>query len=251
MFFAETDMLPGEDEAADVPAGYTLVSLPRKPLMTGSRRGGGIALLIRDTFMFKKSELSSADILVLDMGTARLIGAYIPPESSRWEGWTDVEPFLKLWDTISLCIQSADKHVALLTDINARTGSLQSGAEWAKKWKRISADLDIKINSRGRAVMRECELNGLCILNGTSLETASPGRMTSWQTAGESVITYAMVSESLLPFVRKFEVACPAAIKDDDWADHMHMRRHCIHTNSGCNTATPGNTECRRFCPDR
>ncbi|KAJ7837837.1 hypothetical protein B0H13DRAFT_2367929 [Mycena leptocephala] len=29
MFFAETDMLPGEDEAADVPAGYTLVSLPR------------------------------------------------------------------------------------------------------------------------------------------------------------------------------------------------------------------------------
>jgi hypothetical protein len=33
MFFAETDMLPGEDESADVPEGYTLVSLPRKPLV--------------------------------------------------------------------------------------------------------------------------------------------------------------------------------------------------------------------------
>ncbi|KAJ7077515.1 hypothetical protein B0H15DRAFT_955018 [Mycena belliarum] len=54
MFFAETDMLPGEDEAAEVPLGYTLVSLPRTPRMDGSRRGGGVALLIRDSFTFKK-----------------------------------------------------------------------------------------------------------------------------------------------------------------------------------------------------
>ncbi|KAJ7760068.1 hypothetical protein DFH07DRAFT_957723 [Mycena maculata] len=31
MFFAETDMLPGEEDAADIPRGYTVVSLPRKP----------------------------------------------------------------------------------------------------------------------------------------------------------------------------------------------------------------------------
>jgi hypothetical protein len=89
----------------------------------------GVVEASRQSFTFRKSELSSPDILVLDMGTVWLIGAYIPPESSRWERWTDVEPFLKLWETIALCTQSADKHVALLTDINARTGSLQSGTE--------------------------------------------------------------------------------------------------------------------------
>jgi hypothetical protein len=41
------DMVPGEDEPAVVPEGYTLVSLPRKPLMNGSSHGGGVALLIR------------------------------------------------------------------------------------------------------------------------------------------------------------------------------------------------------------
>ncbi|KAJ7913099.1 hypothetical protein B0H13DRAFT_1874165 [Mycena leptocephala] len=40
MFFAETDMLPGEEDAADVPAGYILICLPRKPLLNNSRRGG-------------------------------------------------------------------------------------------------------------------------------------------------------------------------------------------------------------------
>ncbi|KAJ7161637.1 hypothetical protein C8R46DRAFT_1283929 [Mycena filopes] len=161
MFFAETDMLPGEDEPADVPLGYTLLSLPRRPLMNGSRRGGGVALLIRDTFTFQKSNLSSPDILVLDMGTMWLIGAYIPPESSRWEGWTNAEPLQKLWETVALCVQSEDKHVALLSDINARTGSLQASStrsvEWAKRWARKSADPDKKINTRGRSVIKEYE----------------------------------------------------------------------------------------------
>ncbi|KAJ7144354.1 hypothetical protein C8R44DRAFT_865290 [Mycena epipterygia] len=60
MFFAETDMLPGEDEATDVPVGYTLISLPRKPRMTGSRRGGGVPLLGPGHFYFNKipSELA-------------------------------------------------------------------------------------------------------------------------------------------------------------------------------------------------
>jgi hypothetical protein len=83
MFFAETDMLPGEDEPADVPQGYKLLSLPRKPALSAQRRGGGIALIIRDSLDFTKSNLSSPDILVLDMGSIWLIGAYIPPVSSR------------------------------------------------------------------------------------------------------------------------------------------------------------------------
>jgi hypothetical protein len=65
MFFAETDMLPGEEHAADVPSGYTLVSHPRKPLLNNSRRGGGIALIIRDTFKFTKSKLARPTFLYL------------------------------------------------------------------------------------------------------------------------------------------------------------------------------------------
>ncbi|KAF8185219.1 hypothetical protein K438DRAFT_1973936 [Mycena galopus ATCC 62051] len=73
MFFSETDMLPGEEETADVPIGYTLISLPRKPRSRDQRRGGGVALLIRNTFTFTQSELNSRDILVLDMGSIWLI----------------------------------------------------------------------------------------------------------------------------------------------------------------------------------
>ncbi|KAJ7161530.1 hypothetical protein C8R46DRAFT_1222633 [Mycena filopes] len=91
MLFAETDMLPGEDESADVPRGYVLVSLPRKPRLHETRRGGAVALLIRENIQFTQSPLSSPDILVLDLDFMWLIGAYIPPTTSRWEAQKRVE----------------------------------------------------------------------------------------------------------------------------------------------------------------
>ncbi|KAJ7936625.1 hypothetical protein B0H13DRAFT_1853359 [Mycena leptocephala] len=54
MFFAETDMLPGGDETMDVPEGYTLLSLPRMPTLSAQRRGGAIALIIRDNIEFNE-----------------------------------------------------------------------------------------------------------------------------------------------------------------------------------------------------
>lgn len=133
MIFAETDMLPGEEESANVPRGYTLVSLPRKPRLQTNRRGGGVALLIRDDIEFVKSHLSSSDILVLDLGSMWLIGAYIPPVTSRWQNWTDVNPFEQLWETVALCTRSEEKHVALLTDINGRM-ALEQAASMQDEW---------------------------------------------------------------------------------------------------------------------
>jgi hypothetical protein len=176
MFFAETDMLPGEEDPADVPRGYSLVSLPRKPRLQTNRRGGGIALLIRDNIEFVKSRLSSPDILVVDLGSMWVIGAYIPPVTSGWQGWTDVEPIEQLWETVALCTPNMDKPVLLLTDINGRTGSRQVG-RFSAAWPRNSSD--VKENTRGLAILEECEKYGLCILNGTSFETVSPGRYTS------------------------------------------------------------------------
>jgi hypothetical protein len=127
---------------------------------------------------------------------------------------------------MALCTQSCDKYVALLSDINSRTGALQAALpwpDWAEDWERTSSDPDEKINTRGRALVEDCTLYNLCILNGPSLETASPGRFTSWQPAGQSVIDYAIVSQNLLPLVRKFHVELPTEDEDEDYSDHMRI----------------------------
>jgi hypothetical protein len=201
MFFAETDMLPGEEDPADVPRGYSLVSLPRKPRLQTNRRGGGIALLIRDNIEFVKSRLSSPDIPVVDLGSMWVIGAYIPPVTSRWQGWTDVEPIEQLWETVALCTPNMDKPVLLLTDINGRTGSRQVG-RFSAAWPRNSSD--VKENTRGLAILEECEKYGLCILNGTSFETVSPGRYTSHQPRGQSTIDYGFVQRVCCRWSRVF-----------------------------------------------
>ncbi|KAJ7158973.1 hypothetical protein C8R43DRAFT_829926, partial [Mycena crocata] len=104
---------------------------------------------------------------------------------------------------VSLCTQSEDKHVALLTDINGRTASEQV-PRFEILWPRSSHDE--KGDTCGHEVLDESDTHGLCILNGTAMEKASPGRLTSWQPNGESTIDYAMVSESLIPFVKEFHV---------------------------------------------
>lgn len=73
------------------------------------------------------------------------------------------------------------------------------------------------------------------ILNGTSLETASPGRFTSYQIGGESVINYAIVSDSVLPFVQNLHVELPTEDEDDDWADHMRI---CVTFDASVFTTT-------------
>ncbi|KAF8210029.1 hypothetical protein K438DRAFT_198534 [Mycena galopus ATCC 62051] len=55
MFFSETDLLPGEEKTGDFPVRYTLISLPHKPRSRNQRCGGGVALLICNTFTFTKS----------------------------------------------------------------------------------------------------------------------------------------------------------------------------------------------------
>jgi hypothetical protein len=57
IFFAETDMLLGED-AADVPRSFKIISLPRNPRLQTGRRGSGIAVLIREDIEFVKTNLN-------------------------------------------------------------------------------------------------------------------------------------------------------------------------------------------------
>jgi hypothetical protein len=54
---------------------------------------------------------------------------------------------------MAICAQSEDKPIALLGDINARIGQLQStlplrGPEWEELWRRLSSDPNEKANAR-------------------------------------------------------------------------------------------------------
>jgi hypothetical protein len=173
-----------------------------------------------------------------------LIGAYIPPVTSRWQGWTDVEPIQQLWETVALCTPNSEKPVLLLTDINGRTGS-QQVESFEEAWPRNSSDPTE--NSRGRAILEECEKYGLCILNGTSLETTSPGRFTSHQPRGKSTIDYGFVSEALLPLVRNFHVECPTPDPKDDWADHTRI---CVTLDAAAITRTTVPVSVRQSMPN-
>ncbi|KAJ6527688.1 hypothetical protein B0H19DRAFT_1083786 [Mycena capillaripes] len=141
-----------------------------------------------------------------------LIGAYIPPVSSLWQGWTDLEPLQKIWETVALGTQSDDKPIASLGDLNGRTGSLKCSSrevERAQCRKRVSADPDEKSTRVAGELLKT--------------ETSSPGRFTSWQIAVEWVIDYAIVSASLLPLVQKFRIEEPMENADEDWAEHMRI----------------------------
>ncbi|KAJ6449294.1 hypothetical protein C8R45DRAFT_804498, partial [Mycena sanguinolenta] len=86
---------------------------------------------------------------------------------------------------------------------------------------RISSD--DTTNTRGREILHECDRLNLCILNGTRLKTASPGRLTSWQPAGESTIDYTIVSKTLLTLVNQFHVEIPTPDPRDNWVNHMQI----------------------------
>ncbi|KAJ7876699.1 hypothetical protein B0H14DRAFT_2568089 [Mycena olivaceomarginata] len=71
MFFAETDMPPGEDEVVDVPTGSRWFLSPENH----SRRGGGVALFATHLLLSRRN--SAHRILVLDMGPILLRGRQI------------------------------------------------------------------------------------------------------------------------------------------------------------------------------
>ncbi|KAJ7213681.1 hypothetical protein C8J57DRAFT_1255981 [Mycena rebaudengoi] len=123
---AETHLLPDDEDCLLVPRGYYAISISRKVTGPWERHGGGVTAFIRNNIIAKKSVLSSPDILVLDMGTCWLVGAYILPQSSRYQQWTDTAPENKLDETLSLCAAADDtKHMILLLDANARTAAEQ------------------------------------------------------------------------------------------------------------------------------
>jgi hypothetical protein len=105
-----------------------------------------------------------------------------------------------------------------LEDLNGRIGTLQLPS-FEVEWPRLSEDKTV--NTRERAIIAECDSNDLCILNGTSFDTASPGRLTSWQPGGQSTINYALASRNLMPLVKSFHVETKSHRAGEQCGDDM------------------------------
>jgi hypothetical protein len=69
---------------------------------------------------------------------------------------------------------------------------------------------------KGNWLLCTCSDNNLDILNGTEMETASPGALTSFQKMGASVIDYAMVSHSPSSAIDNLHLH----IESMAWSDH-------------------------------
>ncbi|KAF5384196.1 hypothetical protein D9615_003127 [Tricholomella constricta] len=158
--------------------------------------------------------LSSGDIIVLDLGNCYIVGAYILPATSKWEGWTDVDPELRLREVLAVCTVSS-KPVIVMGDLNARTASL-SGSPLHPPCHSSES----MTNTRGRQVLSWVQDFALCILNGMDSEVHTPGRFTSFQPNGQAVVDYAIVSLRALALVLNLEVMEPPKDPDCAWADH-------------------------------
>ncbi|THU77944.1 hypothetical protein K435DRAFT_701204, partial [Dendrothele bispora CBS 962.96] len=85
------------------------------------------------------------------------------------------------------------KSFIVMGDLNGRFGSLMPVQS---SLNRISMD-DV-VNERGKWILQLCDDLHLVPLNGTQYESVSPGRLTSHQYAGSTVIDYVLVSDELV-----------------------------------------------------
>ena len=68
--------------------------------------------------------------------------------------------------------------------------------------------------------MELCTENNIFLINGTTLESISPGCYTSFQSLGSSVIDYAITSKSLVDHVKSLQIDTKTGL---NWSDHAAL----------------------------
>ncbi|KAE9406922.1 hypothetical protein BT96DRAFT_810258, partial [Gymnopus androsaceus JB14] len=128
--------------------------------------------------------------------------------------WSEVDPKDRLAGIIAVALAST-KPLVVMGDLNGRTGS------WVTcNGSPVRSSSDPKTNSRGSWIRDLCKENRLDIINGTSYESSSPGKLTSFQLNGSSVINYVLVSTSALPLLRD---GCLSIVKSQ-LSDHASLQ---------------------------
>lgn len=193
----ETFLLPGQEESLPIPSGYRVYAKSR-PQYSHRLPGGGVLAIVHSSLRCDVCEsVSAPDLLVLDFHTWFLIAAYVPPTTSRWMRWTDVDPVQRLQEAVAYCTSNPLKTLLCVGDFNSRTGNHTPHPRWQR------ASTDREVNARGRWLLHLCQQQQLQILNGTEFDTHRPARHTSSQPQGVSVIDYILYSiQSLHAFAK-------------------------------------------------
>ncbi|KAJ3902608.1 Endonuclease/exonuclease/phosphatase [Lentinula edodes] len=201
---------------------------------------GGVATLVRDNLdCLLRQDLSSPDLLVVEVNGTLIRNIYIPPESSHtnWLDWSDINPWDAFVENTHLLMQ-IDMPTITGSNINARIGDLLPHAEHPD---RVSSNFTV--STRGRLLLDLCNDAQLTILNGSSSLPGSHSSPTSFQRRRDSwehlitlktVIDYFIITSFLLPFVSKLNVS-----PETEWSDHSPITLNIIAPRRSPTTTSP------------
>ena len=207
--------------------GYKHFAVVRKKATLAQAHSGGIAVLVRNSLAPHTSmcEWSNPCCLTIRINGMALdlshdlyiVTVYVPPENSSYLKSTGIDPFDLLFQTQHRIPPLA--HVIWMGDFNAHLDQANSSSPHvptdllpALNCDLPSADpparnsLDTrKIDSYGKKLLQFCGDRDLTILNGCT-PGDSQGYFTYEKGPVRSVIDYAIVSQTLWPLVRNFQV---------------------------------------------
>ena len=215
--------------------GYHHFAIVRKKAALARSHSGGIAVLIRNHLathatMCHWSNPSCLAIrlqgLVLNYEKdLYVLTVYIPPEGSSYLKANAIQPFDLLRSSYAKI--PTGTHVVLLGDFNAHTNS-QSGDN-PEIHPSVLPDIDLTssynqparlsldkrpVDSYGRQLLQFCNYRNLSILNGCA-PGDTQGYFTYERGICRSVIDYGLVSQSISPCVRSFQVGVHNSILSD------------------------------------
>lgn len=204
--------------------GYKSLHIIRSKSKNSRKRFGGLSVYvkscIRDGILFLKHETSDYIWLKLKKEffgmkyDIFLCYMYNPPAESPYTKSLSLDYF----DLLEKEIAEYSLHGKLIVggDLNARTGNasdfiVNDNSNHLPLFNDYISDDSINsrcnkdtfISTRGRQLNELCIQSGMRILNGRCLGDTL-GNFTSYQPAGNSVIDYFIVSDSLLPYINFF-----------------------------------------------
>ena len=141
---------------------------------------------------------------------------YIPPENSSREKRIKVDHFENLLDKVT---KIDSNNIILVGDFNARTkdlsdtiGNDQNDVSMpqliSSKVKYIRTNQDGKMNKYGKKLVDFCMKTSSFIANGRTLGDFQ-GKFTCYAHNGTSTVDYAVISETMYPYITKFYVSTP------------------------------------------
>lgn len=213
--FQEVRLKGSQMDMIEEVEGYEMWSVERKYHRWNAEQWGGVAIFAKkDLGLRRNARLTSADVLVVESEKLVIVGAYILPEASRWEGFAEVHPFERLAE-VMVSFQDETRPVWVLGDLNARTKDKNGPISE----RRVSADRG-NVSVRGNALIKLCEGAHYVILNGLERFGAGSGRITSYHTGvGVSVVDYVIANSRALGCTKRVEVGP----ERQDWSDHAEV----------------------------